>query len=228
VLRTHDLLTEGSTRPAVDVTPPPIPKSTLEARQRAREARQAQHRSTRRALRAALYVTLTLFGLVLVLGWVYTTAMRARLTAATDHIAVLESEAAGLKLELTTLRTERDALASGHLPGLVPLEYDRALPIEQQYVRNVIFTETGTAGAPQYEYRLVVANPGPGPLHPTVRLLFFDERGIQVGESRVEEDAGASAADTGSWLQPNETRSYSAVVALQHEAAPRYFLLVVQ
>jgi hypothetical protein len=198
----------------------------MPSRERIRESRHSQHRSTRRALRAALFVTLGLFGLVLVLGWVYTTALHARATAAADRVAVLENEAAQLKLELTTLRTERDALASGRLPGLIPLEYDHALAIEQQYVRNVIFTETGTSGQRRYEYRLVIANPGPTPLRPAVRLLFFDERGIQVGESVIEEDAAGSSTEA--WLLPSETRSYSAVVELQHDAVPRYFLLVIR
>jgi len=228
VIQTHHPLAEGSSRPIVDVTPPLIPASAHPGRPRVRETRHSQHRSTRRALRAALVLTLCLFGLVVLLGWVYTTALRARVTTSTDRIAVLEHEAAQLKLELATLRTERDTLATGHLPGLVPLEYDRALPIEQQYVRNVIFTATGTSGQPRYEYRLVIANPGPAPLHPAVRLLFFDERGIQVGESSIEHDASASAGGTDNWLLANETRSYSAVVQLQHEAIPRYFLLVIQ
>ena len=227
MLRTHDL-TDGASRPALDVKPPPIPAGVMPSRERVRAAREAQHRSTRRALRAALFVTLALFGLVLLLGWVYTTALRARATSAADRVAVLENEAAQLKLELTTLRAERDALASGRLPGLIPLEYDRALAIDQQYVRNVIFTETGTSGQRRYEYRLVIANPGPAPLQPAVRLLFFDERGIQVGESVVEHHAVEPSPSTDSWLLPNETRSYSAVVELQHESVPRYFLLVIR
>ena len=74
----------------------------------------------------------------------------------------------------------------------------------------------------------MIADPGPAPLHPAVRLLFFDERGIQVGESSIEHDGAASTGGTDTWLLPNETRSYSAVVQLQHEAIPRYFLLVIQ
>lgn len=227
MLHTHDL-TDGAARPVRDMDPPPIPSALHPGRQRVRESRQAQHRATRRALRAALFVTLAVFALVLVLGWVYTTALRARASASADRISVLEHEEEQLKLELANVRSERDVLASGRLPGLVPLEYDRALAIEQQYVRNVIFTATGTSGEPRYEYRLVIANPGPAPLHPAVRLLFFDERGIQVGESVVEHDAGGSAPGANAWLLPDETRSYTAVIQLQHDAVPRYFLLVVQ
>jgi hypothetical protein len=128
------------------VKPPPIPAAILPSRERIRDARNAQHRSTRRALRAALFVTLAMFGLVLVLGWVYTTALRARATVAADRVAVLENESTQLKLELTTLRAERDALASGRLPGLIPLEYDRALAIEQ-HNRNVIFRRPARAAS---------------------------------------------------------------------------------
>jgi hypothetical protein len=207
-------------------TPPP---TSRRSRQREYEARRSRHHSTRRALRAALIVALGALVLVLVMGWVYTTALRARGAADAERIAVRENELAQLKLELESLRSERDALATGRLPGLIPVEYDRALELQQQYVRNVIFTQTGTSGEKRYEYRLIVANPGPAPLRPAVHLLFFDERGIQVGESDVERDAGPGrAGGTGAWLQPNETRSYTAVVAMREGAVPRYFLLVVQ
>jgi DsbC/DsbD-like thiol-disulfide interchange protein len=61
-----------------------------------------------------------------------------------------------------------------------------------------------------------------------VRLLFFDERGIQVAESAVTDAAAANASAAAAWLQPNETRSYSAPVRLEQDAVPQYFLLVVQ
>jgi hypothetical protein len=179
-------------------------------------------------LRAALIVALGALVLVLALGWAYTNALRARAAADAERIALRENELVQLKLELDSLRSERDALATGRLPGLIPVEYDRALELEQQYVRNVIFTQTGTSGQRRYEYRLIVANPGPAPLRPAVHLLFFDERGIQVGESDIERDAGAGSSGTGAWLQPNETRSYTAVIEMREGAVPRYFLLVVQ
>jgi len=225
MISTPDPPAEAQPAPLHATTPPPGFRPN---RQREYEARRARHHSTRRALRVALIVALGALVLVLVLGWAYTNALRTRAAANAELIALRENELAQLKLELESLRSERDALATGRLPGLIPVEYDRALELEQQYVRNVIFTQTGTSGQQRYEYRLIVANPGPAPLRPAVHLLFFDERGIQVGESDVERDAGAGASGTGVWLQPNETRSYTAVVEMREGSVPRYFLLVVQ
>jgi hypothetical protein len=219
-------------------TPAEAPPATLDAtappaglrrgRQHAHESRHSRHHSTRRALRAALIVTLGALVLVLVFGWVYTNVLRGRAAADAERVALRERELAELKLELESLRGERDALATGRLPGLLPLEYDRALELGQQYLRNVIFTQTGTSGERRYEYRVIVANPGPAPLRPAVRLLFFDARGIQVGESDVEREGGGAATGTGAWLQPNETRSYTAVVQMREGSEPRYFLPVVE
>jgi cell division protein FtsB len=229
MLHTHDFSRDKVVpRSVLGAQPPPLPGASRDARARTRDARHAHHKSTRRALRAALIVTLVVFGLVLVVGGVYTMALRARAAAYGDRIAAQDNEVAQLRSELQDLRSERDVLASGRLPGLVPMEYDRALPLEQQYVRNIIFTQTGTSELPRYEYRLVVANGGTAPLRPAVRLLFFDERGIQVAESLVTEEASAAQPAAAAWLQPNETRSYSALVQLQHHSSPRYFLLVVQ
>jgi hypothetical protein len=191
-------------------------------------SRHSQHRSTRRALRAALLVTLGVLALVLVLGWVYTTALRARIENTTTLLARQDARVAELERELVDLRAQRDAFASGRLPGLVPIEYDRAFPIERQYVRNVIFTAAGTRADHRYEYRIVLANGGAAALHPAVRLLFFDDRGIQVGESDVARDAVGAPTGLEALLQPGETRGYTAVMTLERDATPHYFLVVVE
>jgi hypothetical protein len=204
------------------------PPDQHRSRHRTHESRHSRHHSARLGLRVALVIALATLVLVLVFGWVYTNTLRARAVVDAERIAERETEVAQLELELESLRSERDALATGKLPGLIPLEYDRALELGQQYVRNVIFTQTGTSGERRYEYRMIIANPGPAPLRPAVRLLFFDERGIQVGESDVEREAGGAVSDTGSWLQPNETRSYTAAVQIREGSEPRYFLPVIE
>jgi cell division protein FtsB len=231
MVHTHDFpRDQGAARSVLGATPPPLPLGTRDPRQRtrSRESRRERHKSTRRALRAALLVSLLALALVLAVGAVYTTALRARATAASERVAAQDAELDRLRLELQGLREERDSLASGRLPGLIPLEYDRALPLEQQYVRNIIFTRTGTSAAPQYEYRLVLENGAAAPLRPAVRLLFFDARGIQVAESLVSDDSASGQPATAAWLQPGETRSYTAPLRLQREAEPRYFLLVAE
>jgi hypothetical protein len=205
--------------------PPPLPAGASHAHLHGTSARR---RSSRRALRAALAVALTTLGLMLVLGWGYTTALRGRVASADERVARQQEALAAAEQELVTLRAERDALASGRLPGLIPIEFDRAIEIDRQYVRNVIFTETGTRDAHRYEYRLVAENASPSVLRPAVRLIFFDGRGVQIGESIVDRDALGATGGVEAWLQPGETRSYTAVVGLADDAAPRYFLLSLE
>jgi hypothetical protein len=228
VYRTTNATDQPAGTPDATHIAPRLAAGSAHNGRRGHESRHSHHHSTRRALRAALIVSLCTLGLVLLFGWVYTHALRARTAAGAERNAQLETEIAQLKLELESLRGERDALATGKLPGLIPLEFDRAIEPGRPYVRNVIFTQTGTRGDQRYEYRMVIANPGPAPLRPAARLLFFDERGIQVGESDVDRDAAAGASETGAWLQSGETRSYTSVVEMREGATPRYFLLVVQ
>lgn len=208
-----------------DFVPPPLPAGGSHAHLHGVPGRR---RSSRRALKAALAVTLTVLGLVLVLGWGYTTALRGRVASAELNVARQQEALGAAEQELAKLRAERDALASGRLPGLIPLEYDRAIEIDRQYVRNVIFTETGTPDAHRYEYRLVAENGGTSMLRPSVRLLFFDGSGIQIGESVIDRDAIGASGGVAAWLQPGETRSYTAVVGLEDDAVPRYFLLSLE
>lgn len=129
--------------------------------------------------------------------------------------------------ELKRLRAENETLVKGLLPSLRLLEYDSTVALDDQYVRNVSFTVTGTDYAKNYEYRIVLHNDTLNVISPAVTLFLFDSRGIQVGTTVLSKN-DATAKVEFSNLQPNETRSYTGTVVLNIQSEPKYFLVDVQ
>lgn len=125
--------------------------------------------------------------------------------------------------ELEKLRTDLDALVRGKLPRLRELKYDRVLPLDDGYLKNITFTEIINRDSRAHEYKLVVQNNTPSMLWPEVQLLVFDELGIQVGRAEIGTPY-PDALKAGS-LGVGEVRSYSAAIQLtDSNATPAYFV----
>ena len=129
--------------------------------------------------------------------------------------------------ELERLKLENAVLVKGILPGLRLLEYDTTVAIDDEYVRNIGFTLTGTSYNKNYEYRIVLHNDSLNVISPAVTLFLFDSRGIQVGTTILSKSDATSEVEYNT-LQPNETRSYTGRVALNIQSEPKYFLVDVQ
>ncbi|WP_145986584.1 hypothetical protein [Methylocaldum marinum] len=126
-----------------------------------------------------------------------------------------------LQPEVEKLRTELAALTASRLPNLTKLEFDKVIPLDLGYVKNIVFTVAGKDSDKHYEYKIVMHNSELTLIHPEVDILFFDRVGIQVGLSRIgfHED-GTPNLDM---LERGEVRSFSAMVDLMDDANPEYF-----
>jgi len=128
--------------------------------------------------------------------------------------------------ELETLRNELDTLAQERIPGLQPLKYDEAISVDNEYIRNIIFTEVKNGKNRNYEYRLVMHNETLSVIHPKVEILLFNDIGIQIGTTQVGYMDVSSEASRPA-LDPGEVRSYTSSINLLRKEEPRYFLLAV-
>jgi len=128
--------------------------------------------------------------------------------------------------ELETVKMERDALVRKRIPGLLPLTYDQTINIDNQYIRNIIFTQVKNGKKKSYEYRLVVHNDNLSTIHPEIQIMLFNDVGIQIGATTVE-FRDPSTGIVHHVLQPGEVRSHTAVIKLQSDEEPRYFLLAM-
>lgn len=128
--------------------------------------------------------------------------------------------------ELETVRSELDKLVQERIPGLLPLKFDEAISVDEDYIRNIIFTEVKNGKKRNYEYRLVMHNETLSVIHPKVEILLFNDIGIQIGSAQVGYMDSSSEA-TRAALDPGEVRSYTSSINLLRNEEPHYFLLAV-
>lgn len=132
----------------------------------------------------------------------------------------LQRELSEIRPKFEKMASEIEALTLNRLPGLVVLTYDKVLPINEQYVKNIVFTQTGSEKSKRYEYKVVMDNRNLLPVHPEVKILFFDRVGIQVGFSELGMGEGLTISDH---LERGEIRSYSSSIELSTGLEPKYF-----
>ncbi len=133
---------------------------------------------------------------------------------------------AEIEPEINKMRHEIANLTASRLPYLKKLDYDAVIPIDQEYVKNIVFTLSGRGAQKNYEYKLVMNNQELIAIHPTVKILFFDRVGIQVGISQIGVDKqGVPTLDV---LERGEIKSYSSNIDLADDAKPEYFLVQVK
>jgi hypothetical protein len=146
---------------------------------------------------------------------------------ARDQVAMidkLQSENDNLNKEIRILKDDLAQLVEGRLPGLLPLEFDITIPIEQDYIRSISFIMTGTEQESYYAYHAVMHNGDVARITPDATLFMFDERGIQVGKTILSNASSAPEVEN-SDLRPGETRYYSNQIKLDSKTSPKYFLI---
>lgn len=196
---------------------------------RERYQRAGDHRAHSWSRRSQLLFLLVLvlvlidFFTALLLGTQVYTLNRQNQTLRSSLVQT-EEELHRVTPELQKLRVDLDALIRGKLPRLRKLEYDRVLPLDDQYLKNITFTEIVNRDNRSHEYKLVVQNNTDAPLWPEIQLLIFNELGIQIGSAEIG-TRQPNALKAGS-LGVGEVRSYTALMELADgNATPAYFMI---
>ena len=127
--------------------------------------------------------------------------------------------------QVEKLHQEIRILVNERIPNLHRLQFDKTIALDQEYVRDVIFTLTGIGSNKEYEYRVVLSNDSLNVAHPFVKVFLFDRLGIQLGMTRSSKYNAISEIDFIT-LQPGEIRSYSSTVPLDRNETPYYFLIM--
>ncbi|ABA57466.1 hypothetical protein Noc_0955 [Nitrosococcus oceani ATCC 19707] len=171
-------------------------------------------------LQLALGSSIFLFSLTILLLWIYISGLSAENNRISAEFNKQRRHLVAATAALEKLQNERNALVQGRLPYLLPLEYDRAISVTDQYLRNIIFTLTKNQGETATEYRVVLQNDGSSAIYPEVKILLFDKLGIQVGSAEITN--GEQSSDE-AILDPGEVRSYSGSVNFFRPGNPHYF-----
>jgi hypothetical protein len=155
--------------------------------------------------------------------WFYTSGLSVENEHISAELYRQTQQLTATKAALEKLQGERDSLIQGRLPNLLPLEYDKAIPLTEKYLRNIIFTLIKNQEKVATEYRVVLQNDTLSVIHPEVKILFFGDLGIQIGAAEItpyELDTDEAT------LEPGEIRSYSGPIELFREGIPHYFLVI--
>jgi hypothetical protein len=168
-----------------------------------------------------------LFLIILIFSWLHLARESSEYHQAILDLRKQELLVKNLTSELETVKNERDILVQKRIPGLIPLTFDKAINIDNQYVRNIIFTLAKTGKRSIYEYRLVLHNNTLSIARPKAKIILFNDIGIQIGMAQIEQADKSTEADARTALDPGEVRSYTAAIDLTREEDPSYFLLEI-
>jgi hypothetical protein len=187
-------------------------------------ARRRQHTSSRRSRSSYRYATRVrryrlllagisiLFLIILIFSWLQTARESSRHHQAVLDLRKQEVLAKNLASELETVKNERDILVQERIPGLIPLTYDEAINIDNEYVRNIIFTLAKTGKKNIYEYRLVLHNNTLSIARLKAKIILFSDIGIQIGMAQIEQTDASTETNARAALDPGEVRSYTAAI----------------
>ena len=139
----------------------------------------------------------------------------------------LRSRVAALEEEVLALQEEKASLVQNRLPDLNPMSFDVTRPIGQAYVKNIRFTQTGTATDRKFEYLAVLQNNGERRITPDVVIHLFDSLGIQLGMARLA-SSDIALERTDDDLSVGESRSYFSQIELIRDREPAYFHIEVR
>ena len=168
-----------------------------------------------------------LFLIVLFFMWLSSTNESSEYHQTILNLRKQEAVAKNLASELETVKNERDILVQQRIPGLIPLRYDEAMTVDNNYVRNIIFTLAKSGKKNIHEYRLVLHNNTLTVARLKTEIILFNDIGIQIGRSEIEHSDAITAIDGRTALDPGEVRSYTAAIDLIRDEEPSYFLLII-
>jgi hypothetical protein len=206
------------------------------SRTRPRTSGPTRHRisssSKRKIRRLRILATLLAAGLVAsivfsVVVYLYAQRLRGQESQLALAQQQLQGELAEARERITELNSDLRILLANRIPGIDELAFDRQMELNDQYVKNITFVQSGTEDERAVEFSAVVHNARTSPIQPQVTILLFDEAGLQTGAARLDISQSTKPDDTAE-LQPGETRTYSAQIDLQRQTPSKYFAVEVR
>ena len=132
----------------------------------------------------------------------------------------VQTDLTNARKALKTAHSSISTLVEQRIPGLQPLKLVEALPTASSMVRDVTFSRP--AGSDQgYEIKAVLENGSRTSVSPALRIVLFDELGVQVGHAQI----GSESDGENLTLRPGEIRSHFAVIEVDPGNQASYFRL---
>lgn len=214
-----------------DTSQAPVGQRTLYVdRQVARRSRSRS--KTKKISQLRMLIALLSVGLVFVImGWILAWA---KLQEADERATTAQADLRKMELTLVEARAsaakreqEMLSLVEKRIPDLTEIAYNALLDINDKYVLNVTFSKAGVGADKRIEYHAMLVNNSENILLPRVKIILFNEFGMQVGMVELAREHATSAVPLAE-LEPGETRSYHSQINMELDAAPKYFLLDIK
>jgi len=186
-----------------------------------------RYESKIRHFRVLLAGVSILFLVILIFTWLHFSRESSDHHQALLDLRKQEVLSENLARELETVKNELNVLVQERIPGLTPLTYDETINIDNEYVRNILFTLAKSGKKNIYEYRLVLHNNTLAVARLKAEIMLFNDVGVQIGMAQITQTDATNDTDTRAALDPGEVRSYTAVIGLIRDEEPSYFLLVI-
>lgn len=179
-----------------------------------------QHSSRNRTLVLALSGLLALAVFLLALVSITLGGRVSHLSSSnrilTEELFKQEQEIRQLRPRLEASERELQMLMEGRLPNLHTLDQDQVIPVQERYIKNIVFTVVNSGAEKIHEYKLVMENPGLQRIQPRFRVMVFDRMGVQVGVDDVVLAEGLSVG---------ESRSHASTLDVFMDSQPHYFAI---
>ena len=222
--------TAGSSNRKQNSAQPLIGHTMYVDRQVARHAKSRSRRKQIRNLKIAIGI-LIVGMIVLATGWTFTRVKfqeeQQRSAAINTKLHKSQRLLGETKARLKDHEQKLTELVEGRLPGLSTIEYNKLVDINDQYLLNLTFSESGVAESKSLEYHAMLVNTSTRMVLPKVKIFFFDDLGLQVGAVEVKKDHATSDILLAE-MEPGETRSYHSPITIERDAVPKYYTVFVE
>jgi hypothetical protein len=174
-------------------------------------------RSQRRTLAISTAFLFLVCGSLAVWASNQQSALRATVIRKQTKIEKVSEELAVATTALAESRHSVDALVMDRIPGLVPFQIGESIPVDIPFVREISFKP---AAPPIFghECKVVVENASDSDVRPALRVLLFDDVGIQLAQAQLMDGVRDE-------LRADEIRSFFAELETAEDSTPHYFLL---
>lgn len=213
--------------------PPPGGSRNLYYATEHRFARRTRSHSKTKTL-GLLYLTVGLLTLGLIavsmawlLVWTRLDDAEAEKLAMDANLRRISVDLQQTRARLEQRENELSALVEARIPGLAELVLNQLIGIDDRYVQNVTFFESGVADAKAIEYSVMLKNATEGMILPEVEIFLFDELGRQVGLAKLKKGDAITSAHLEE-LAPGESRSYHARIEVERGAVAKFYLIHIR
>lgn len=183
----------------------------------AHRARTQRRVGQRLILAVALVFTVIVLFFITVLYFSETTSLTRINQSLRADLTEREQELAQNRAHLEKAQQDLNNILLGRYPQLHKLERDKVLPLNEGYLKNIVFTVVKQGGEQKHEYKLVMENTGRYEVRPDFTLVAIDRLGVQVAIDQVLHLRA---------LAPGETRSFSSALDLTLQGSiPEYFYI---